>query len=178
MRKLLKLIAICMMAGQLSATTTVTGNLTTLGTGAASGFVRFWLRGCGGNQPRANNIAVIAPTQGGTYYFDIPAVAGVVSGTLYSTRGADGVSAGELSCGGSFNIWYGMQISTSGKFGPEVPVAAKNGSTLDVTNVSPLNVTSVVTAPDGDNTYLRLDAGNTPVTGRVQSVSYTHLRAH
>ena len=154
-----------MMAGTLSATTAVTGNLTNLGTGTANGFVRFWLRGCGGNQPRANNIAVIAPTQGGTYYFDIPAVGGVVSGTLYSTRAADGVAAGELSCGGSFNIWYGMQISTAGKFGPEVPVAAKNNSTLDVTTVTPLNVTPVVTAPDGDSTYVRLDSGNNPITG-------------
>jgi len=168
MRKLLIAIAVLAMAGISSATTTVSGNLRNLGTGTSAGFVRFWLRGCGGNQPRANNVAVIAPTQGGTYYFDIPAVAGVVSGTLYSTRAADGIAAGELSCGGSFNIWYGMQVSTNGKFGPEIPVAAKNGVTLDPSTVTPINVNPVVTAPTGDNTYMRLDAGNSPVTGRPQ----------
>jgi hypothetical protein len=168
MRKLLIAIAVLVMAGISSATTTVAGNLANLGTGTSSGFVRFWLRGCGGNQPRVNSVAVIAPTQGGTYYFDIPAVAGVVNGTIYSTRAADGIAAGELSCGGSFNIWYGMQVSTNGKFGPEIPVAAKNGVTLDPSNVTPINVNPVVTAPTGDDTYLRLDAGNSPVTGRPQ----------
>lgn len=168
MRKLLILLAICMMAGRASATTPVTGNLSNLGTGAASGFVRFWLRGCGGNQPRVNSVAVVAPSQGGVYYFDFPAVSGVISGTLYSTRAADGTSAGELECGGSFSMWYGMQIFTNGKGGPEVPVAAKNGATLDISNVTPINVTPVATAPSGDNTYFRLDAGNSPVTGRPQ----------
>lgn len=168
MRKIILFIAILVMAGTSVATTTVTGNLTNLGTGAANGFVRFWLRGCGGNQPRVNSVAVVAPSQGGVYFFDFHAVGGAISGTLYSTRGADGTSAGELECGGSFSMWYGMQIFTNGKGGPEIPVAAKNGVVLDVSNVTPINVTPVATAPTGDNTYLRLDGGNTPVTGRVQ----------
>lgn len=150
------------------ATTTVTGNVKNLGTGSVTNtFVRFWLRGCNGNQPRVAGTGIIAPSQGGVFYFDIVASSsGAISGTLYSTRDSTGNNGGEIECGGSTTSeWYGMQAFTNGKGGPEVPIQAKNGSTIDVSNVTPITTNPVVTAPTGDGTYLRLDAGNSPVTG-------------
>jgi hypothetical protein len=141
-----------------------------LGTGnVTGGFVRFWLRGCAGNQPRIAGTGLIAPTLGGGYFFDMPANAsGAISGTLYSNRDATGLLGGEIECGGSLTAtWYGLQAYFGGKGGPEVAVYAKNGGTLDVSNVTPLSTAPVITAPTGDSTYLRLDAGNSPVTGAL-----------
>ena len=152
------------------ATTTVTGNMKNLGTSSISGgFVRFWLRGCAGNQPRITGTGLIAPSLGGVFYFDFPANgSGIISGTLYSNRDATGLLGGDIECGGSYTAtWYGMQAFFSGKGGPEVAVYAKNGATLDVSNVTPITYTPVLTAPTGDSTYLRLDGGNSPVTGPV-----------
>lgn len=165
-----RLIAFLLLSSFAFATTTVTGNMNTLGGSASSGgsFMRFWLRGCAGNQPRITGIAVVAPSQGGVYFFDIPANNGVVSGTLYSTRDATGNGNGEIECGGSYTSeWYGMQAFVNGKGGPEVPVAAKNSSTLDISTVTPITVNPVVIAPTGDTTYARLDGGNQPFTGSV-----------
>lgn len=153
----------------VNATTTVTGTLQNLGTGTVgqAAFVRFWLRGCGGNIPRINGTAVIAPSQGGVYYFDMAANSvGVISGTLYSTRDSTGLLSGDIECGGSkTSVWYGMQIFVGGKGGSEIPVHAKSGVTLDITQVTPLTTNPVVTAPTGDSTYMRLDAGNSPAIG-------------
>jgi len=134
-------------------TTTVTGNLKNLGTGTitAGGFVRFWLRGCGGNQPRVNGTAIIGPSQNGVFYFDI---------------NGDGSKTSE---------WYGMQVYLNGKAGPEVPVQAKNGATLDITNVTPITATPAATAPSGDSTYARLDGGNQPFTGGIQAPKFDNL---
>lgn len=135
MRKLI-LLFLCASAW---ATTPVTGHIQNLGTQSVSSgaFVRFWLRGCGGNQPRVAGVGVIAPSQGGVFYFDFPAGAnGLVSGTLYSTRDATGNNGGEIECGGSTRtVWYGMQIYQSSKGGPEMAVHALNGVTLDITTV-------------------------------------------
>jgi len=153
------------------ATTTVTGTLQNLGLGTVGqgAFVRFWLRGCGGNVPRINGTALIAPSQGGVYFFDIAANgSGVISGTLYSTRDSTGILGGDIECGGSkTSVWYGMQIFVGGKGSSEMPLHAKNGITLDITAAVPISQTPAISAPNGDSTYLRLDAANSPVTGNV-----------
>jgi hypothetical protein len=163
-------LAFLFLSAFLSASTTIQGTLGNLGTGSAGhqASVRFWLRGCNG-QPRVNGVALIAPTQGGVYYYDFNADnLGVISGTLYSTRDAAGTGNGDIECNGSkTSVWYGMQAFEFGKFGPEVPVHAKNGVTLDITNVTPISTNPVVTAPTGDSTYVRLDAGNGPGTGNL-----------
>src|SRR5579872_4295300 len=118
MRKLIILL-LCSTAW---ATTTVTGKMQTLGTSSqAGGFMRFWLRGCAGNQPRISGTGLIAPTLGGVFYFDFPAdSSGNVSGTLYSNRDSTGLLGGDIECGGSTTAtWYGMQAFLGGKGGPE-----------------------------------------------------------
>ena len=170
MRKYLALLFM-LFAWPVLATTTVTGHIKDLSTNPVTSgtFVRFWLRGCAGNQPTVNGTAVIAPTSGGVYYFDFtPDGTGTISGTLYSTRDSTGNNGGDISCGGSTtSVWYGMQIWVNGKAGPEIPMHAKNGVTLDITNVTPISVTPVVTAPTGDNTYLRLDNTNGPAVNEA-----------
>lgn len=145
------------------ATTTITGHIADLGTISQSGntFVRFTLRGCGGGQPRVLLSALIAPTQGAAWYKDFAAnTAGNVSGTIYSTRDATSLLGGDIDCNGSkVAVWYGMTIWQGGKSGPEIPVHALNGATLDVSSVTPITVNPVVVAPSGDSTYCRLDAG-------------------
>lgn len=170
MKRFLCAVALLMTGGLLSATTTVSGNIKTLGTTATgNSFVRFRLRGCGGNQPRITGIAIVPANANGDFYFDIPAnSAGVVSGSLYSTRDAAGTGNGEIECGGSYTAaWYGMQVYRNSVPGPEVPVHAKSGATLDPSNVTPLTVKSVVTSPTGDTTYARIDGGNQPFLGSV-----------
>lgn len=167
-KRLLIILALCASAfGQ--TTTTITGNLKNPGTGTVSSgtFVRFFIQGCGGNNPRVNGTAIIAPTLGSQYYFDmVPNSSGAISGTLYSNRDAAGTGNGQLECGGSFTAtWYAMQIYVNGKGGPLLPFIAKSGATVDISNITPLSTNPVVTAPTGDGTYLRLDAGNSPVTG-------------
>lgn len=170
MRKYLAFLVL-LFAWPVLATTTVTGHIKDLSTNPVTSgtFVRFWLRGCAGNQPTVNGTAVIAPTSGGVYYFDFtPDGTGTISGTLYSTRDSTGNNGGDISCGGSTtSVWYGMQIWVNGKAGPEIPMHAKNGVTLDITNVTPISVTPVVTAPTGDNTYLRLDNTNGPAVNEA-----------
>lgn len=158
-------------------TTTVTGTLKNLGTSSPSSgaFVRFYLRGCAGNQPTIPGVGILAPTQGAVWFQDFPANgSGVISGTLYSTRDATGLLGGDIECGGSFTaVWYGMVIFQAGKAGPEVAVHAKNGATLDISSVTPISVTPVVPAPTGDSTYARLDGGNQPFVGAITAPNVT-----
>lgn len=160
-----------------SATTTVTGKMQNLGTGnvSAGAFMRFWLRGCAGNQPRVNGTSLIAPSQGGVFYFDFAADSnGNISGTLYSTRDNTGNGNGDIECGGSLMaVWYGMQAFVNGRGGPEIPVHAKSGATLDITQVTPITTNPVVPSPTGDSTYARVDGGNQPFTGNVQAPSFS-----
>lgn len=65
-------------------------------------------------------------------------------------------------------MYYDMQVIANGMSGPSVSIHAKNGATLDPSNVTPITTTPVVTAPTGDTTYGRLDGGNSPFTGLVQ----------
>ncbi len=169
------LLVLLLLPANLWATTTVTGTLQNLGTGTVGqgAFVRFWLRGCGGNQPFVSGTALIAPSQGGVFFFDLPASSsGVISGTVYSTRDSTGLLGGDITCGTSTtSVWYGLQIFVGGKGGPEVAIHAKNSATLNINSLSPITTTPVVTAPTGDSTYLRLNAGNSPLTGALSSTS-------
>jgi hypothetical protein len=135
----------------------------------SNAFVRFTLRGCGGNQPTVPGVGVLAPTQGSTWWKDFPVNAtGDISGTIFSTRDSTGLLGGEISCGGStLAVWFGMTVWLNGKSGPEVAVHTKNGASLNVQSVVPITVNPVIAAPTGDTTYLRLDAGNGPVTGNL-----------
>lgn len=172
--KRLLLLLVFFLPLSVSATTTVSGTLQNLGTGTVGtgAFIRFWLRGCGGNQPRVNGTALIAPSQGSVFFFDLIAnSSGVISGTLYSTRDSTGLLAGDIECGGSkLSVWLGMQVFVAGKGGPEIPVHTKNGVTLDITSVTPISTTPVVTAPSGDSTYLRIDGANSPVICTFQGI--------
>lgn len=169
-----RLLVFLILSAAAFGTTTVSGNVKNLGTGAVSKstFVRFWLRGCSGNQPRVNGTAIIAPSQGNVFYFDVvPNSSGVLSGTLYSTRDAAGTGNGEIECGGVFTgVWYGMQLFVNGKGGPETPIHAKNTATIDVSNVSAIATNPVVAAPTGDTTYCRIDGGNCGFTGPITFV--------
>ena len=169
--KRLLVFLLLLLAPAAWATTTVTGTLQNLGTGTVGqgAFVRFWLRGCGGNIPRVNGTAVIAPSQGGVYFFDFAAASnGAISGTLYSTRDSTGLLGGDIECGGSHtSVWYGMQIYVGGKGGAEVPIHAKSGVALDISNITPITQTPAATAPTGDSTYARLDAGNQPFQAAI-----------
>ena len=145
-----RLILFLFLSTALWATTPVTGNIKNLGTGnVGGGFVRFWLRGCAGNQPRITGSGIVAPSLGGVYYFDFAANGfGAISGTLYSNRDASGTGPGEIECGGSFtSTWYGMQAYQGGKGGPEVPVLAVNGLTLDISTVTPIATNPVGQSP-------------------------------
>ena len=87
--------------------TVISGNVKNLVAGAITSrtLVRFTLKGTGGNQPRVNGAALIAPAGGGVeWYADaIPnSSTGAISITLYSTRDAAGTGNGEIECGGFF----------------------------------------------------------------------------
>src|SRR5215472_13286331 len=149
------LVAALLMSHVAPATTIVTGNVPNLGTGnvGSGSFVRFYLRGCAGNQPRVNGTAILAPTLGNIYYFDIvPNTNGSIptGTTLYSTRDSTGVGPGDIECGGSLTaVWYGMQPYLNGKAGPETPIHANSGATIDVSTVIPITAIPVVTAAGG-----------------------------
>ncbi len=171
MRKVLVVLLWLSLLCRLNATTPVTGSLKDLSTGAVqkNAKVRLWLRGCGGNQPRVLGSALVAPVQGTTYFKEfLPDASGNITGTVYATRDSAGTGNGEVDCGGSkLAVWYGVQVFVNGVGGPEVPVHAKNGISLDLTSAVPISSTPVVTAPTGDSTYARLDAANTPFTGAI-----------
>jgi hypothetical protein len=171
-RVILGLVLGLLLSPAVRATTTITGHVADLaGSSQTSNtVVRFTLRNCAGGQPRVLGTALIAPTQGASWYKDFPADAnGNVSGTIYSTRDNTGNGNGDIDCNGSrLAVWYDMSIWQGGKSGPAIPVHALSGGTLDVTQVTPITTNPVITAPTGDTTYLRKDAGNSPVTGNLQ----------
>jgi hypothetical protein len=153
--------------------TTITGTIKNLDTTTpgTSSFVRFWLRALRGNPPRITGTGAIVPqSAGNSFYVDVPAnSSGVVAGTIYSTRDSTGVLGGDIEAGGSLTaVYYGMVIYNAGIPGPEIPVHAKNGASLDISNVTPTSTQPIIVAPTGDTTYARLDGGNTPFTGIVQ----------
>jgi hypothetical protein len=153
--KKLAFVLLLLFPSCVFATTGVVGHVQNLGTGnlSSNAFVRFWLRGCAGNQPRIAGTAVIGPSSGGVFYFDFPVSAsGTISGTLYSTRDSTGLLGGDIECGGSTTaVWYGMQVFQNGKGGPEVPIHAKNTINIDISTVTPISTTPVGTAGTSGN---------------------------
>jgi hypothetical protein len=141
------------------ATTSVTGNLQDAGGAAVNGrvFVRFWLRGCNANQPRAAGIALIAPAGAPGYYKDFtPDTSGAISGTIYKNS--------EIECGGQTGVtWWGVQVYRDGKPGPEIPYNVTGSFNLN--SATPNTTNPVVPAPTGDSTYCRIDAGNCGFAG-------------
>jgi hypothetical protein len=178
----IRLIVLLALSASAFGTTQVVGHITKLDTTTpgTTAYVRFWLRGTRGNQPRITGTGAIAPQfSGSAFYVDLPADAsGNISGTIYSTRDAAGTGAGDIEAGGSYTaVYYGMQIFNGGIAGPETPVHARSGGTLDIANVSPISTLAVVTAPTGDTTYARIDGGNTPFSGAVSfgsTINATH----
>ena len=171
MRKL-AVFSLLFLSSLCHATTTVTGTIGNLGTGTVTNsYVRFWLRGCKGANPRVNGTAIIAPSQGGVYYFDLPANgSGVVSGTIYSTRDGAGTGDGEIECNNSKTAeWYGMQVFYKGQAGPEVAVHAQFGVTMDITSVIP-----IVTPPMSSAGNQPLGAGAKFVTTNLSSTTPGH----
>jgi hypothetical protein len=169
-------ILFLLLSSALEATTTVTGHVVDLGTNAviSNTYVRFTLRGCGGNQATVPGVGVLAPTQGAVWFKDFPVDgSGNVSGTIYSTRDATGLLGGDISCGGSFlAVWFGMTIWVNGKPGPEIPVHALNAATLNVSSVLPIVSPPVVPAPTGDSIYCRLDGANGVCPGAGTSTAF------
>lgn len=152
--------------------TTISGNIKNLATGSVgssqNAILRFILRGTGESQPVITGTGAIAPTSAnGIWYTDLAADAnGAVSGTIYSTRDATGLLAGDITVSGSGTaVYYDMVVIANGMSGPSQSVHAKNGATLDPSSETPITTPPVVSAPTGDGTYLRTDAGNGPVTG-------------
>jgi hypothetical protein len=152
--------------------TTITGNVKDLlGANAVSGVkLKFILQGTQGQQPRVNGTAIIAPTASKEYSVEATISAtGAVSATLYSTRDAAGTGNGEIEVGGSLtSVWYKMELSRFGSSLSTVHFHAKNGASVDVSNVTAISSVPVATAPTGDTTYARLDGGNTPFSALIQ----------
>lgn len=128
--------------------------------------MRFTLKGLSGAQPRVTGVTDIVPA---VKDFTSDA-SGNISGTLYSTRDAAGTGNGEIEVNGSYTAaFYEMRIFRDGQPGPPVSLHAKNGVTLNITNVTPITTNPVVAAPTGDTTYARLDGGNQPFTAEIVS---------
>lgn len=162
---LLFLVFFLLSAGQAFGTISVSGSLQDLtGTAVTSGsFVRFYMRGCNGNQPFVSGVALIAPTSGAIWFKDfLPNGSGAISGTLYAT--------GDVNCGGSTGvIWYGMVIFVNGKAGPESAIDASRNINISAPNF--ITSAPVVPAPSGDTIYARLDGTNMPFTGAIRGPS-------
>jgi hypothetical protein len=145
MRAIRVVAAVFLLATFSFATVTVSGNLVSPGTSSVSSraFVRFWIRGAGGNQCRVSGTGIILPS-----YYDFTPTAGAISGTLYD-------SLTEISCGGSVGVaWYGVQAYYDGKPGPEVPYNV-TGASFNLNSATPNTTSPVVSAPTGDSTYLQ-----------------------
>lgn len=146
--------------------TAIQGNLKTLlGVASVSGMaLRVTLQGTQGQQPRVNGTGAIAPEVASF----APNASGAISGTLYSTRDAAGTGNGEIEVGGSLTaVWYKMEVMVNGIPQPPIHFHAKNGATVDISNVASITTPPVVTAPTGDTTYARLDGSNTPFNGVI-----------
>jgi len=155
--------------------TNVSGSIKSLAEAAVgsanNAVLRFVLQGTGQSQPTIVGTAILAPFSGNNqFYVDLPADAnGNVSGTIYSTRAADGVAGGDISVSGSTTaVYYDMMVVAGGVSGPRQSIHAKNGATLDPSSVTPITTLPVVSAPTGDGTYAQLTGGNTPFTGFIQ----------
>jgi hypothetical protein len=179
MRALFSVLASVCLSISVFATTTVQGTIRSLGTSAVSNgtFVRFTLQGCSSGTPTVAGTAIFAPTGSGPqYHVDFaPNASGVISGTLYSTRDSTGLLAGEITCNGSqTNTWYSVVVFQNGRGGNAVPVHARNGIALDVTNLSAISPPPPTTdAATGDARYCQLSGANCGFSGPITTQNVT-----
>lgn len=156
--------------------TTITGTIVDAGTNPVTSgtFVRFELEGTQGIQPMITGAGALAPGVGtGRGWFSdyFPnASTGIVSGSVYSSRDATGLLAGEITVNGNgLACWWRVSIYRNGKKTASVHVDAKNNTTLDIGNLTARTPTLVQAIPPStDLTYARLDGGNTPFTAIIQ----------
>jgi hypothetical protein len=163
--------------------TTVTGNLKTLAatvdcTHYSVYMVLQW-KSAVGAIPRVNGTALLVDenvacpigvsSSRPAIRLTINTATGAITGTVYSTRDAAGTGDGEIDLSGSkIACWYDVVVLKGSDVVVRFSVHAKNGATLDLTSVTPITTSPVVTAPTGDSTYARLDGGNTPFTAIIQ----------
>src|SRR5690242_5914113 len=137
--------------------TTVSGNLKSLGVANVTGgntFVRFTLTGYGSNIPRVTGTNVIVAD----HQDFSPDASGNISGSI---QGNDTISVGANPAGGT---WYNVCIYYQGQQF-RCNNYTINGGTFDLTSATPNTTNPTITAPTGDNTYVRKDAGNGPYSG-------------
>jgi hypothetical protein len=139
----------------------VSGSLKDAGVANVTGsntWVRFTLVGFGDNFPRVigtNTIAV--PSKDFK-----PDANGNISGTI---QGNDTITIGGNSQPGGTQ--YQVCIYYQGqKF--QCAMYTITGGTFNLNNATPNTTSPTIPPPTGDNTYLRKDAGNSPVTGSLQ----------
>lgn len=140
--------------------TTVTGTLKdasgTAVAGSAQNFVRFELLYTGYNQPHITGTTQIVPSK-----LDVqPDSSGNLSTNLY---GNDIITCGTVTGGTRWQVTYFV-----GGFAGNSAIYNITGGTWDLTSALPDNALPPPTPPAAvDATYLRLDGGNSPVTGTV-----------
>lgn len=156
----------CPADGSGSGSVTVSGNLKDLGgvnAGSRNSFVRFTLTGYGSDIPRVITTNAIA-----AYCYDLhPNSSGVISGTI---QGNDTIQVGGNPVGGTYYqvcIYFQNQIFACDPY-------TITGSSFNLNSATPNSTNPVVPAPQGDTTYLRLDAGNSPVTGTLTISGVLH----
>lgn len=139
--------------------TTVTGKIQTPSGSAltSSTYVLFDLEYCGQNQPRIAGTAQLPSLELKLTLNRGIDSSGNISTSLY---GNDQITCGVTLGGTRWRVTYVVA-------GNPGPVCDYNitGATWDLNTQVCSTVAPVVTPPTGDTTYLRLDAGNSPVTG-------------
>jgi hypothetical protein len=129
----------------------------------ADAFVRVTLKNYSGNIPRVS--AGVLTEVSHDYN---PDAAGLVTFTTYvnTTTGNEITPAGTY-----YNVeyWAGGQMLFRNPY--QFPVGSSNLATL-----TPATTPPIVTPPSGDTTYLRKDAGNSPVTGALSVLTLNGIR--
>jgi hypothetical protein len=146
------------------AQVTVSGNLKDAGVANITGsntFARFTLVGYGSNIPRVSGTNVIAVPSKDFH----PDASGNISGSI---QGNNTISVGSNPAGGT---WYQVCIYNQGQLF-RCDNFTITASPFNLNSATPNTTNPTVPAPTGDTTYLRLDAGNVPVTGNL-SISGT-----
>lgn len=158
MKKFLPWAFVCLSV-MAHATVTITASLKDMtGTAVTTGMTaRLTLKGCSTNLPRVIGTGIVPAVD---QDFTPDSVTGVVTMTVY--KNAD-ITCGTTTGGTS----YDFSIL---RFGTVVKRANYIFSvSADISSMSPTTSQPVVPAPTGDSTYLRLDGGNLPFLGRIDS---------
>jgi hypothetical protein len=151
------ILAQCTTGGTGTGSVTVSGNLKDVGGVNSTGsntFVRFTLNGYGSNIPKVTGTNAIA-----TPCYDFhPNASGNISGTI---QGNDTISVGANPAGGTDYVvcifFNGQQFRCNNY--------TITGFSWNLNNATPNSTNPVIPAPNGNGSYFRLDAGNSPITG-------------